>query len=196
MTVMHVRWKRKQHRTNRQVGESICPHSKIQKPWTVAPVLMDYRDKKYRYAWRIGPGIRECCLNLEQAQAAWWWEVECRFLDLHEDYSGLAPELITAILEQQNIIEQFLELRVPRPSKKAQREYLKFRALHGLVRRESSPPFFSLLQVQWPCSEEEIKAAWRRLALEHHPDRGGSQSEFIRIKTAYEAAIQYAASHG
>lgn len=32
----------------------------------------------------------------------------------------------------------------------------------------------------------DIKATWRRLAMRHHPDRGGDHAEFIRLKTAYE----------
>ena len=37
------------------------------------------------------------------------------------------------------------------------------------------------------ASEEEIKKAFRKLAMKHHPDRGGDEAEFKRIKEAYEA---------
>ena len=34
---------------------------------------------------------------------------------------------------------------------------------------------------------EEVKEAYRRLAMVHHPDRGGSEEDFKRVKRAYEA---------
>jgi hypothetical protein len=43
-----------------------------------------------------------------------------------------------------------------------------------------------MLGLSWPCSREEIKAAYRRLALQTHPDRGGSTEAFRRINEAYE----------
>ena len=43
------------------------------------------------------------------------------------------------------------------------------------------------LQVGRNPTREEIKSAYRRLALEHHPDRGGGgDGEFKRITEAYE----------
>lgn len=38
-----------------------------------------------------------------------------------------------------------------------------------------------------PCADfQEVKKAYRRLSLDYHPDRGGSPSDFIRIRDAYE----------
>jgi curved DNA-binding protein len=37
------------------------------------------------------------------------------------------------------------------------------------------------------ATEEEIKKAYRKMAMKHHPDRGGDETEFKRIKQAYEA---------
>lgn len=36
------------------------------------------------------------------------------------------------------------------------------------------------------CSPAEIKAAYRRLSSEHHPDRGGDSERMAQINTAYE----------
>ena len=44
-----------------------------------------------------------------------------------------------------------------------------------------------ILGVDRAASEADIKAAYRKLAMKHHPDRGGDQKEFVRIKEAYEA---------
>ncbi|WP_445157631.1 J domain-containing protein [Halomonas sp. E14] len=38
----------------------------------------------------------------------------------------------------------------------------------------------------WPAPAATIKAAFRRAALRHHPDRGGQPSDFRAIRAAYE----------
>jgi hypothetical protein len=153
--------------------------------------MMVYEEGKYKYAWRVGPGIRECCLNHGLAQAAWWWEVTQRFKDLSmgiEDRPGLSESL----LQEQLLIEDLLETVVPRPSPQDRREYEKFRRIHKNPRkvRLKLPSFVAILGIKWPCSEEALKLAWKQLALKHHPDRGGNQEEFIRIKQAYDVACQ------
>lgn len=45
---------------------------------------------------------------------------------------------------------------------------------------------WSILGVQRDASAEEIKAAYRRLAKDHHPDRGGDPNRFIEIQAAYQ----------
>ena len=37
-----------------------------------------------------------------------------------------------------------------------------------------------------PCTLTEATSAFRRLALTHHPDMGGSVSDFVRIRMAYD----------
>ena len=46
--------------------------------------------------------------------------------------------------------------------------------------------YYSILGVNKGASEEEIKKAYRKLAMKHHPDRGGDQTQFQRIQEAYE----------
>ena len=47
------------------------------------------------------------------------------------------------------------------------------------------------------ATPEEIKKAYKRLAREHHPDKGGDSNEFIKIHDAYESlkAAAARASH-
>jgi molecular chaperone DnaJ len=49
--------------------------------------------------------------------------------------------------------------------------------------------FYALLGVPRDCSEVEIKKAYRKLAMEHHPDRNsspGAEAKFKEITEAYE----------
>lgn len=36
---------------------------------------------------------------------------------------------------------------------------------------------------------EQVKTRWRRLASIHHPDHGGNEATFNRIKAAYDIAM-------
>ena len=42
------------------------------------------------------------------------------------------------------------------------------------------------LELYHTCSEEDIKRQYRSLAQQHHPDKGGNEDRFKRIKLAYE----------
>ena len=46
-----------------------------------------------------------------------------------------------------------------------------------------------VLGVSVGASPVEIKAAWRRYAAEHHPDRGGDTDQFRRGRLAYKALV-------
>jgi curved DNA-binding protein len=45
--------------------------------------------------------------------------------------------------------------------------------------------YYSTLGVNKGANAEEIKKAYRSLAMKHHPDRGGDQAQFQKIQEAY-----------
>ena len=45
---------------------------------------------------------------------------------------------------------------------------------------------YSTLGIPRDADQETIKAAFRKLAMKHHPDRGGDPNEFQKINQAYE----------
>ena len=51
--------------------------------------------------------------------------------------------------------------------------------------------YYSILNVDKSCSLEEIKQAYRKLALKYHPDHNsGTKDKFNKIKEAYDYLIQ------
>ena len=49
---------------------------------------------------------------------------------------------------------------------------------------------YRVLRIQPGCNEEELRAAYKKRALETHPDKGGNVEEFRSVKTAYEALLK------
>jgi hypothetical protein len=46
------------------------------------------------------------------------------------------------------------------------------------------------LGLEDPVDDETIKLAWRRLAMEHHPDRGGDNARLQTINAAVDCLIK------
>lgn len=45
--------------------------------------------------------------------------------------------------------------------------------------------YYNILGVQPTASEDEIRSAYKKLAMRHHPDRGGDQAAFQDVQEAY-----------
>ena len=52
-----------------------------------------------------------------------------------------------------------------------------------------APPELDVLGLKRGASKDEIKAAYRRLARQHHPDCGGDPEKFKELQAAYERAM-------
>lgn len=46
--------------------------------------------------------------------------------------------------------------------------------------------YYSILGVNRNASQDEIKKAYRKLAMQHHPDKGGNEEKFKQINEAYD----------
>lgn len=50
----------------------------------------------------------------------------------------------------------------------------------------SKKDFYSILSLEKDATETDIKKAYRKLAVKHHPDKGGDSEKFKEISEAYE----------
>ena len=64
------------------------------------------------------------------------------------------------------------------------------RAFHGFVALEAPLAWWEVLKLPRGAPKETIKARYRDLAREHHPDKGGSIDAFERVKAAYEEGMR------
>ena len=49
--------------------------------------------------------------------------------------------------------------------------------------------WWRILRVAPDATEPEIRSAFHRLAREHHPDRGGDETQFKQLQSAYDHAL-------
>jgi hypothetical protein len=55
---------------------------------------------------------------------------------------------------------------------------------------DGSDPWWKVLEVNPKASFEEIKLAYKKKSLEHHPDRGGEASKMSEVNRAYQEASE------
>jgi len=57
------------------------------------------------------------------------------------------------------------------------------------ILKETNLEAHVILGIAMDASEDEIKKAYRKLAIIHHPDKGGKQTDFERITAAYSIML-------
>jgi hypothetical protein len=94
---------------------------------------------------------------------------------------------------EQDAFLRFLEAEAPRRAASTETWDLLRRA------RQSSatavPDCFRALGLAWPCTEDDVKHAYRTLAYAAHPDAGGTAEAFHLLTDAYEEALKYLEHH-
>jgi len=61
--------------------------------------------------------------------------------------------------------------------------------------RYSTPGCMQALGVKLPCTESDLKSAYRALAEKHHPDRGGDPQQFHRLRQQFEESMNFLRAH-
>jgi hypothetical protein len=57
------------------------------------------------------------------------------------------------------------------------------------------PPCLQTFDLDLPCTEEQVLAAYRRRVKELHPDRGGDLQQFLRLQKHFEQAQHLVRAH-
>jgi len=57
--------------------------------------------------------------------------------------------------------------------------------------KEYTPNSIRSLGLEMPCSEAEVKKAYRKLAERMHPDRGGDRQKFLQLQSQFEEAMEF-----
>lgn len=56
--------------------------------------------------------------------------------------------------------------------------------------RRHTPRCISALGLELPCTEDEVKQAYREKVKSLHPDLGGDQKRFLQLQTYFEEALE------
>jgi hypothetical protein len=75
-------------------------------------------------------------------------------------------------------------------------EQARARARRALWSTSNQHTAFAILGIPGIATIDEIKAAYRRKAIQLHPDRGGDHLSMVKLNVAYEKAVEYAAWRG
>jgi len=51
------------------------------------------------------------------------------------------------------------------------------------------PPCLEAFGLQLPCTEEQLKTAYRELVKQSHPDRGGDRRQFLKLQRYFEESL-------
>ena len=49
-----------------------------------------------------------------------------------------------------------------------------------------SKDYYKILGVEKNATQDELKKAFRKLAMKHHPDKGGDEAKFKELNEAYQ----------
>ena len=74
-------------------------------------------------------------------------------------------------------------------SKQNNPSYINFNPSVEKVNTLKKSSSHEILQIEPPVTEEEVKKAYRKLCLIHHPDKGGCSDQFIKINNAYQELL-------
>lgn len=130
------------------------------------------------------PYLNQSWSGLDPGVAVYWQDGKRRRCMAIDRYNRLPDNLgaIAATIESMRAIERH-----------GGAEILD-RAFTGFVALPAPEQWFTILGVSVHATRAHIEDAYRRLAMKHHPDRGGTQEEMARINAARDEGFVSARS--
>ena len=58
--------------------------------------------------------------------------------------------------------------------------------MFGMPPKGNNEKYYQLLGIDKSATQNEIKKAYRKLAIKYHPDKGGDPEKFKELGTAYQ----------
>ena len=61
--------------------------------------------------------------------------------------------------------------------------------------RQETPACLTALGLRLPCSAEQVRQAYHRIAEHVHPDRGGDRRRFSQLQKDFESSLRFLVEH-
>lgn len=129
----------------------------------------------------------------------WFWCVGWDLID-EPEFKGFASSAEAALEDAKRAAKREVQpsgnwmsriaLRQLRAEKIRQRQAQSRHARRYTQDAKSVSECFRVLGIDAGSGVAEVKSAYRKLALIHHPDLGGDAEQFIRIRRYYEQAME------
>ncbi len=158
--------------------------------------LEKQRERNYKIGWiwhcllnDFVPTPREICWLCVIFEYSPWWA----FHRITDFYLNVNHEVIFAIIDsnQDNWLNYFQKRWGVSKDSQNQREKRTSQTNESSRYSFMYQSYLELLRVSFPLTKQELKSAYRKRALETHPDSGGTASAFREVHTAYEVLSRY-----
>ena len=157
--------------------------------------LQQQRERGYKIGWiwyslleQFVPTAKEICwLCVVFGYSEWW-----AFYQIKNLHGQGNREQIFAMIEENrdNWLRDFESRWGIREDSQYQREKRTSRmdksAGYAFIHRG----YLEVLRLNFPFTKQELKSAYRKRALETHPDSGGTAEAFRKVHTAYQVLLQ------
>lgn len=160
-----------------------------------AKYLQQQRKKGYKIGWiwyclldQFRPTELEICWLCVVFKYSPWWA----FYQVKNLYGRANKKQVFWIIEENrhHWLEYFESRWGIREENQSQREKRTSKMNQPTGYTSIYQGYLELLKLNFPFSKQELKRAYRKRALETHPDSGGTAEVFREVHTAYQVLLQ------
>lgn len=154
------------------------------------------REKRYKIGWiwysllaQFVPTPKEICwLSVVFRYSPGW-----AFNEIKNIYGQANWEVILTLIEnnQDNWLHYFQNRWKTENNEQHRREKQNHKVNEFNQQILTYESFLKTLKISFPFTKEELKNAYRKKALETHPDSGGTAEDFREVHTAYQILLSF-----